>query len=238
MESLKVVSGPSLREQVAAKLRHAIATGHFAPGERLIERELCELTGVSRTSVREALRDLEGDGLITTVAHRGPMVAIVTPDQAQSIYEVRAALEALAARLFTLRADNSKVAQLVAASDRLEHAYSTGQLPLIFAAKSYFYQVLLEGSENEVVAQMLRSIHIRVSQLRMTSLGEPNRAVRSMAEIREIVRAVESRTSEEAARLSRIHVEHAAASALSILRNNQARSASAPIEEHAPSAGN
>jgi len=75
----------------AASLRKAILSFHFKPGEKLTERELCELTGVSRPLMREALRDLEAQGLISNVPHRGPAAAMLTRDDARDIYEVRSA---------------------------------------------------------------------------------------------------------------------------------------------------
>lgn len=220
-DSLRVVSGPSLREQVAAKLRNAIAMGQFRPGDRLVERELCEMTGVSRTSVREALRELESDGLITTVPHRGPSVAVVTLEQARSIYEVRAVLEALAAKLFAENATDSDVEALVAATNVLKTAYAGGMLAEIFPAKTAFYEILLEGCRNDVVAHMLRSIHIRVSQLRMTSLSQPDRAKASIREIEALVDAIGARNAQEASRLCLEHVTNAATIALDFIASNQ-----------------
>ncbi|MBE2212838.1 MAG: GntR family transcriptional regulator, partial [Opitutaceae bacterium] len=97
--SMRVQTLPGLREQVAERLRMAIATGKFPAGARLIERELCEMMGVSRTSLREALRELQADGLITLQPNKGLSVSTVTEETARSIYEVRAMLEGLAARL-------------------------------------------------------------------------------------------------------------------------------------------
>jgi DNA-binding GntR family transcriptional regulator len=79
----------TLRLLVEDKLRSAIATGRFKPGQRLIERELCELTGVGRTSIREALRQLEAEGLVTTIPHRGPSVSTISLDEARQLYSVR-----------------------------------------------------------------------------------------------------------------------------------------------------
>src|SRR5579885_3504051 len=93
-----------VREQVGARLRQAIVTGHFQPGARLIERELCTLLGVSRTSLREALRQLESDGLVVNIPHKGLVVATMTREEAEEIYQVRAAMEGLAGRLAALRA--------------------------------------------------------------------------------------------------------------------------------------
>lgn len=88
-----------VREQVGSQLRQAIVSGQLAPGTRLIERELCTLLGVSRTSLREALRHLEGDGLVTNIPHKGMVVSTITWEEAEEIYEVRAVVEGLAGRL-------------------------------------------------------------------------------------------------------------------------------------------
>src|SRR5690606_4359359 len=98
--SMRVASvAAPVRRQVAKVLREAITSGRFAPGQRLIEKDLCELLGVSRPSVREALRELESEGLIEIIPNRGPLVKRLTAADAASVYQVRAALEALAARL-------------------------------------------------------------------------------------------------------------------------------------------
>ena len=93
-----------LRHSVTESIRNAIAAGVFKAGARLPERDLCAMTGVSRTLVREALRQLESEGLINVVAHRGPVVSRVTPEQAEGIYQVRIELEGLASQLFAERA--------------------------------------------------------------------------------------------------------------------------------------
>src|ERR1700744_6795818 len=93
----------SLRVLVEDRLRQAIRTGVLKPGQRLIERELCELTGVGRTSIREALRQLEAEGLVTTIPHRGPSVSTISLDEARQLYAVRALLEGHAGREFARR---------------------------------------------------------------------------------------------------------------------------------------
>jgi len=86
----------SLKKHVIDGMRAAIVEGVFAPGQKLVERELCATFDVSRSLIREALQKLEAEALITIVPHRGPMVALITPSEARSIYAVREALEALA----------------------------------------------------------------------------------------------------------------------------------------------
>src|SRR5262245_64954406 len=90
--------------QAVLKLRAAILNGVFKPGERLLEQNLCEWMGVSRTSVREALRRLEAERLITITPNRGPSVTEIAWDEAKAIYEVRALMEGEAAALFAARA--------------------------------------------------------------------------------------------------------------------------------------
>jgi DNA-binding GntR family transcriptional regulator len=217
--SLKIVVGPTVREQVAEKLRNAIAAGQFQPGERLVERHLCELTGVSRPSIREALRELETDGLITTVPNRGPIVSIITEQQARAIYQVRAVLEALIVSLFTEHATEQQLIELQHISVRLKDAYASKEPTRLFSAKDEFYQILLEGAGNEIATQMLKSIHTRVSQLRMTSLADPGRVERSSNEIAKIIQAICARKVNEAARLCTVHVENAGKTAIAIIRN-------------------
>jgi len=118
--ALRVVKDmPSLRELTTRTLRDAILSMHFKPRQRLVERELCEETGVSRTCVREALRSLEAEGLVERIPNRGIFVASVSVDEARQIYEVRAALEPAFARLFVERASEQDLEALRAAFHRI-----------------------------------------------------------------------------------------------------------------------
>lgn len=219
--SLKVVNAPSLREQIATKLREAIAQGYFRPGRRLIERELCDMLGVSRTSLREALRELEAEGLVTNIPNRGPIVAKISPELAESIYQVRGSLEALAARLFTRRASSEQIEDLIKAAERLEQAYNSPDPADRILAKSEFYKVLFAGAANEVVTMVLSNMHLRISQLRSTSLMQPDRAKASIEEIWELVQAIKSRDEDAAHNISQRHIDNAARSALAIIRSDK-----------------
>src|ERR1700749_3730970 len=96
--TLRIEDVPTVRSRVAQKLRAAIMSGSFRPGQRLVERELCEMTGVSRPSIREALRLLEADGMVNTVPHRGPVVSTISLEEARQLYDARAVLEGFAGR--------------------------------------------------------------------------------------------------------------------------------------------
>jgi DNA-binding GntR family transcriptional regulator len=213
-ESMMVQTLPRLREQVAERLRMAIATGKFPAGTRLIERELCEMMGVSRTSLREALRELQADGLITLQRNRGLSVSVISQETARSIYEVRAVLEGLAARLFARNATQRQIEELHRSVGRLAEVYDNFSPEAFIAAKTHFYDVLLEGAGNPVAAGMLRRIHTRVSQLRVVSLSHAERAQQSIRELREFLHALEKRDEELAWQLCVAHVEAAAKAAL------------------------
>jgi DNA-binding GntR family transcriptional regulator len=203
-----------VRQQVAASFRTAILSGRFAPGVRLVEKELCELTGASRTSVREALRQLETEGLIEVVPNKGPIVASISPEQARSIYEVRGALESLAGALFAKYASDEQMERLEVAVEQVANAYDRGDIGEILTAKDAFYAVLLEGADNEIAASFLSMLQARISLLRRVSLSQPARLAASIEEIRAIMAALKKRDAEAAAAACRRHVENAADAAL------------------------
>lgn len=212
-----VIAAP-VRSQVVETLRAAITSGRFAPGQRLVEKDLCDLMGVSRPSVREALRQLESEGLIVTIPNRGPLVSRLSARDAASIYEVRGALEALAARLFAASASDRQVAALEASMQRLEAAYASRDVEKIIEVKKEFYDILLEGSGNSIIPSILNMMHARITQLRRVSLSSPKRATASIREIRAVLKAIKQRDPEAAFKAALHHVEQAAKVALASLQ--------------------
>lgn len=206
-----------VRQKVVEVLREAITSGRFAPGERLTERQLCALTGVSRVSVREALRQLESEGLIEIQPNRGPLVSRLTRVDAESLYQMRAALEALAARLFAERASRAQVAELEGTVRVLQAAYKSRNLEDIVRAKRRFYDVLIAGSANSMIGPVLSTMYARINQLRRVSLSSPRRSPQSMKEIRAILAAIKERDAAAAYAASLYHVEQAAKAALANL---------------------
>ncbi|HEY2509125.1 MAG TPA: GntR family transcriptional regulator [Streptosporangiaceae bacterium] len=206
--ALRVERTPApVRAQVLDNLRQAIIERQLAPGQRLIERELVELTGVSRTSIREALRELAAEGLVTAIPNRGTIVASVSAEEARQLYEVRSALEALAGRLFVSNASKAQRTALVKALDRIERLAAKGAP--VLAAKDSFYDVLFEGGGNEALRAVVAGLHARVSVLRSLSLSVPGRPVASIAELRAIVDAVLANDAQAAALACSRHVEEA-----------------------------
>jgi GntR family transcriptional regulator, trigonelline degradation regulator len=217
-DSMKISSiAAPVRLQVAASFRSAILSGRFRLGERLIEKDLCDLTGASRTSVREALRQLETEGLVELVPNKGPIVASIDPRQARSVYQVRRALESLAGSLFAANASTGQMRRLETAVADLAEAYKAGAIEDILQKKEVFYAVLLEGGGNDIIPSLLRMMHARISLLRRVSLGQPKRLVASIKEIRAILKAVKARDPDATAKACGEHVSQAADVALALM---------------------
>lgn len=210
-----------LRHSVTESIRNAILVGRFEPGERLPERELCEMTGVSRTLVREALRQLESEGLIRVIAHRGPIVERLSPDQAEGIYQVREELEGLASQLFAERASETQLAALQDAFTTLKHALTQGEALSQLKAKNFFYQCLMDGCGNEALTTTLRLLNSRVMLLRSTSMQAPGRAKKSVAELADLMSALVARDGRAARKAGSRHVRNAATVAIRILRSTE-----------------
>lgn len=198
-----------VRAQVLENLRAAIIGQRFRPGDRLREKDLCELTGTSRTSVREALRQLESEGLVTVLANIGPVVASVTLKDAGDIYEVRAALEGLAGRLFAERASASQVSKLKDVVSAFAQSQPNDGDRRRLELKDLFYEILLEGAANAEVTRTLMGFRARISVLRATTLSRPGRFGETVNELNEIIAAITARDTARTEAACRAHVEAA-----------------------------
>lgn len=209
-----------LRQQVTDSIRNAIALGHFRPGQRLRERELCEMAGVSRTLVRESLRQLETEGLIEVHANRGPMVTKLTRKQAEDIYRVRSLLEGLAAELVASHASDTDIAVLANAFAQLRVAMQSPDVLERLVAKNHFYEILIKVADNQAVGDTLRMLNSRITLLRSASLGAPGRTAHSLAELEAVIDAIQRRDAPAAREAVALHVRNAAAAALGRLEQD------------------
>ncbi len=205
---VKVVA--PVRQQLVDTLRRAIFDFRFEPGEKLIERELCEMLGVSRTALREGLRQLEAEGLIEIVPHKGPMVARVGLKQAQDIYEVRALLEGFIGRRAAERAAPADIKALRKNLERIAKVLSSRDRIGIIAAKGEFYSILLRIADNDELTDILRRYFGQLSLLWPTMIVQSSEAEGSVDEIRDIIDAIERGDPDGAETAFRIHMQNAA----------------------------
>jgi GntR family transcriptional regulator, trigonelline degradation regulator len=204
-----------LRRQVLHELRQSIISGRLNPGERLVERELIAMMGVSRTVIREALRQLESEGLVAIIPNKGPVVRTLTSEEARELYVIRAVLEGLAARLFIEHAEDSHIDQLDGALQQVAKAYQTDDPEKILESKNGFYDVLFTGSKSQTLSSMIALLHGRIRRWRGIGLSHPQRSKRrqqeSLSNLRAMVQAVRARDAGLAERTIREEVDKAAA---------------------------
>lgn len=203
-----------IRSQVADYLRKAIVSRQLRPGQLLVERELCDATTASRGSVREALRQLESEGLVVSDSGRGTWVASLSETQAQHLYQVRASLEGLAGGLFAINATDQQIAELEAIV--AEIAGLADEPARMLAAKSKFYEMLFEGSGNPELQAILSMLRRRVTLARSTSQAVEGRPAKSVEEMRAILAAAKARDPLRTSTCCIDHIRAAAKAALGV----------------------
>ncbi|WP_413990057.1 GntR family transcriptional regulator [Labrys okinawensis] len=202
--------GKTLRELTLEKMRDAILEGRFKPGERLVERTLCDRLGVSRTVVREVLRHLETEGLVDNLPQQGPAVARPDPVKAAQIYEIRGLLEGEAARSYALIATPDGVARLAACIDRNELAFASGSSSLVLKGTNDFYEALFHMAGKEVAWSIVQSLNMRINHLRALTISEPGRGPNAIAEMRAILTAIATHDGDGAYEASIEHIKSVA----------------------------
>ncbi len=217
LEKVKVVAAP-VRQQVSGAIRQAIINLEFRPGDRLIERELCEMTGVSRTSLREGLRELESEGLIKNVPYKGLVVATVTYEEAANIYDVRSQLEGLLGRETAKKRTKQDLAELNENYKAIEKAVSKGKFNDLITLKAEFYSILIRVTDNPILSDILTNLQGRVAQFRATVMTREDRVQRSMGEIRDILDAIANKDAESAEKACIAHVRNAGDLLLELLK--------------------
>jgi DNA-binding GntR family transcriptional regulator len=202
-----------LRQQVVQQLRQSIIMGEYQAGDRLIERVLCERYQVSRTVVREALRQMESEALVEVVPSKGPVVTTLTPRAVDNLYEVREALEVLAAMLFADRATNEQRGELRTRLSETRAAHRSDDPSAILAKTENYYATLLEGSANDVLHRLFDTVHARISLLRGISMRAEGRLEQSLKEFEDLTAAAVEGDARAAGLAAQRHVRAAASGA-------------------------
>lgn len=213
MPSLAKIEQPpaTLRDIVQDRIRDAIIEGILPPGQRLVERPLCEQLGVSRTVIRETIRFLEAEGLVDTSSGRGPRVAMMTRDDARQIYEIRRVLETAAAETCARRITPARAQTLQSAFDNMARAQKTNAPADHLRAAAAFYAEIFEGAGHHIAWEIVQRLNGRISRLRMMTLSHANRTQPGLAHMEAICAAILSGAPEAARAAVTAHVTEAAA---------------------------
>ncbi|SEN26456.1 transcriptional regulator, GntR family [Gemmobacter aquatilis] len=203
-------SPTTLRELAVDRLRQAIISGRFSGGERLVERTLCDQLGVSRSVVREAIRYLEAEGLVETLARSGPMVAKLDWARARQVYDIRGLLEAEAASACARLADDGVKARLHAALRTLEAAFTDADPSRLYHATTKFYEVIFTSAGHDIAWEIVQRLNSRISRLRALTLATTDRRVSGPAHMARICEAICNNDAPAAAKAVRVHLADAA----------------------------
>lgn len=201
-----------LRDVVFETLRDAIITQVLKPGERLMEIQLADEMGVSRTPVREAIRKLELEGLVVMVPRKGAYVAGVSMKDIHEVYEVRSALEMLAVTLAAERITEEELDALerqVLRESEEEDKEESSDLSNIVYIDSSFHDIIYQAAHNQRLVQFVNILQEQLQRFRAASLSRPGRSKTALEEHKKIVEALSERNGELAAQLAREHIENA-----------------------------
>ena len=181
-----------LREVVFNTLRDAILTGELAPGERLMEIQLADKLGVSRTPVREAIRKLELEGLAIMLPRRGAIVASITISDLQDVLEVRRVLEGLTIELACKRMNEEELEQLKQGAEAFEKAARENDLTEIAKKDEAFHDVIYNASKNNRLIQILNNLREQMYRYRLEYIKDEAKREILIEEHRMIVDAIEA----------------------------------------------
>lgn len=221
LEPIKIDNYQPLRETVCEVLRNAIKRGILEPGERLMEVQLAEELGISRTPVREAIRKLEQEGYVIMMPRRGTYVSSLSVHDVKEIFEIRSALETLAAVLATMRIEPEELDKLRALLTEIEGHIKNNNMDKIVATDIEFHGLLYQVSRNERLVAIISNLMEQLARFRTLSMSYPGRLQETLAEHRAMVEAIAAGNEDAAREAAERHMEQAEETLLKAMRKNK-----------------
>ena len=208
-----------LRDVVFNTLRDAILTGKLVPGERLMENQLAEKLGVSRTPVREALRMLELENLVELVPRKGAQVLDMSEKDITNILEVRSALEGLATSVACKKMSKEDLQQLKNMEVDFEKAVADNDVERFVDIDEDFHDLIFAATENDKLINIFRNLRIQLYRYRMAQAKNNETSMSTIvAHHRSIIRAIENHDAEEGASIAQGHIKYQTESILRFVR--------------------
>ena len=205
----KPIRNDSLTSQVTQFLEQAILKGEIKPGQKLVERELSQELGISRSPIREAIRSLESNGLLKTIPRKGTIVPEISRKEVEEIYAVKSMLESFAARLACRRITGKEIQEFRSLLGKMEKQVSKKNLHEYLELSKEFHELIIKASANAKLYQIYLHLMKPIQWLQLISLSFPERAKNSLTEHQQIVEAFFDRDSQLAEKLVREHVDEA-----------------------------
>ena len=196
-----------LREMVYEELKMQILKGSIIPGTRMMEVELAEEMGVSRTPIREAIRKLEKEGLVTIEPRRGAYASMISTDDMVEILEVRQDLEGLAAYFAANRMTDGQMEELRQVSDNYNDAVKRGNMEDMIKYDTRFHHIIVESCHNKILVQMIEQLQELVLRFRYIYYDNFRRAEKMPEEHKAIIGAIAEGNEDKARAAADIHIE-------------------------------
>ena len=196
-----------LREIVYEELKMQILTGKIVPGTRLMEVELAADMGGSRTPIREAIRKLEKEGLVTIEPRRGAYASQISVKDMVDILEVRQDMEGLAAYFASSRMTEEQMADLKRTSDSYNRAVAEGDMDSMIAYDTRFHRIIVESCNNNILVHMIEQLQELVLRFRYIYYDDFRRAENMPEEHRQILEAIRDGRAEDARAAADIHID-------------------------------
>jgi DNA-binding GntR family transcriptional regulator len=196
----------NIHERAVARLRSLIVCGEFAPEAVLVEAELCEMLGISRTPLREALKLLAAQGLVELRQNRSARVAPMRSEEIDDLFQAISGIERVAAELAAERMVAADLARLHTMQDEMERHYAAGELAAYFALNQAIHSVIVMAARNSTLRETHEWLLARAERARYVALASKRRWDESVDEHRAILAAFDARDAEAAGRLLGTHV--------------------------------
>lgn len=197
-----------LRDVVFNTLRQAILTGELKPGERLMEIHLANKLGVSRTPIREAIRKLELEGLVTMIPRRGAEVAQITEKSMNDVLEVRRAMDALCVELACDRISPEELEQLKDACDVFEAVVKTGDVKKIAQADVALHDIIVRATGNQRLVQLVNNLSEQMYRYRFEYIKDSSQHERLVEEHRIIYQSIVQKDKKTASQAAKTHIDN------------------------------
>lgn len=196
-----------LREMVYEELKMQILTGAIVPGTRMMEVDLAREMGVSRTPIREAIRKLEKEGLVTIEPRRGAYASRISTQDMVEILEVRQNMEGLAAYFAASRMQPDKMEELEEASENYNKAVASGNMEDMIKYDTKFHRVIVESCNNKILVQMIEQLQELVLRFRYIYYDNFRRAENMPEEHAMIMNAIKDKDADAAREAADVHID-------------------------------
>jgi DNA-binding GntR family transcriptional regulator len=202
----EIIPRRSLHDELTGHLRALITRGDLTPGQKIPEKDLCEKLGVSRTPLREALKVLASEGIITLQVNRGAIVSVLTPHELEEVFPVMGALEAVSGEIACRHITEKEVQAIRKLHEAMVAHWKKGELQPYFRLNQKIHEAILDATRNETLKSIYRSLSGRILSARYVANMSRKRWAQAVAEHKAILKALEARDGDKLSQILKAHL--------------------------------